>query len=211
MCDQKLSIIASFFIDQFLIGNTRGAAMPSTSLSRRQLLKYFGAAALATSSPLLLAQAPQLKVGAERRLRLHNLHTGEHINEVFWADGQYLKDGIESINDLLRDHRCNQSTLMDKQLLNVLIQLQDKLGFSGEIEVISGYRSPQTNEMLRLQNRNVSQHSLHMKGKAMDIRIPGYSVKDVFKGASHLQAGGVGKYPHSSFVHIDTGRVRYWG
>jgi|TARA_B110000116_G_scaffold228425_1_gene209783 uncharacterized protein YcbK (DUF882 family) len=185
--------------------------MSSISLSRRQLLKYFGATALAISSPLLLAQAPQLKVGTERRLRLHNLHTGEHINEVFWAEGQYLSDGLQSINALLRDHRCNQSTHMDKQLLNVLIQIQDKLGYSGEIEVISGYRSPQTNEMLRQQGGNVSQHSLHMKGKAIDIRIPGYSVKDLFKSASHLQAGGVGKYPHSSFVHVDTGRVRYWG
>jgi uncharacterized protein YcbK (DUF882 family) len=185
--------------------------MSSISLSRRQLLKYFGVTALAGSSPMLMAQVALLNVGAERRLRLHNLHTGERINEVFWAEGQYLSDGMQSINTLLRDHRCNQSTDMDKQLLNVLIQLQDKLGFSGEIEVISGYRSPQTNEMLRQQGSNVSQHSLHMKGKAMDISIPGYSVEDLFKSASHLQAGGVGKYPRSRFVHVDTGRVRYWG
>lgn len=182
--------------------------MPSYSASRRQLLKFFAGAAIATGSPHLLASS---KFGPERRLRLHNLHTGEHVNEVFWAEGEYIADGIQAINSLLRDHRSNQATAMDKQLLNVLIQLQDKLGYRGEVEVISGYRSPQTNEMLRQQGRNVSKHSLHLKGKAMDIRIPGHSVKDVFGSATQLGAGGVGKYPRSRFIHIDTGRVRYWG
>lgn len=181
-----------------------------STLTRRALLKYFGAATLAASSPQLLAATPSL-LTPERRLRLRNLHTGEHIDEVFWAQGEYNLGGIQAINTLLRDHRSNQSTSMDTQLFNVLIQLQDKLGYSGEIEVISGYRSPKTNEMLRRQGRNVSKHSLHLKGKAMDIRLPGLKVEDIFKNAAQLRAGGVGKYPRSDFVHIDTGRVRYWG
>lgn len=183
--------------------------MSTQLLSKRQLLKFFGAAAIACACPSSLASVVPL--GPERRLRLHNLHTGERINEIFWADGAYLNDGIERINNLLRDHRCGQSTDMDKQLFNVLIQLQDKLGYKGEIDVISGYRSPQTNEMLRRQGRNVSKHSLHLTGKAMDIRLQGIGVDKIFKTAAQLQAGGVGQYPRSDFVHVDTGRVRYWG
>lgn len=180
------------------------------ALTRRALLKYLGATTLAASSPQLMAAAPKV-ISPERRLRLRNLHTGEHVDEVFWAQGEYNIDGMQAINKLLRDHRSNQTTSMDKQLFNVLIQLQDKLGYNGEIEVISGYRSPQTNEMLRRQGRNVSKHSLHLKGKAMDIRLPGLKVEDIFKSAARLRAGGVGKYPRSDFIHIDTGRVRYWG
>ena len=164
-----------------------------------------------SASPSLLAATVPVFVPPERRLKLHNLHTGEHLDEVFWADGQYLNDGINTINTLLRDHRCNQTTDMDRKLFNVLIQLQDTLGYQGEIEVISGYRSAKTNEMLRHQGRNVSKNSLHLQGKAIDIRIPKFSVDDIFKSASRLRAGGVGKYSRSQFVHIDTGRVRYWG
>ena len=183
-------------------------------LSRRQFLTYLGIAGGMVNSPSLLASIPittTVFTPPERRLKLHNLHTGEHLDEAFWANGQYLNDGINSINTLLRDHRCNQVAHMDRQLFNILIQLQDKLGYQGEIEVISGYRSAKTNEMLRQQGRNVSKNSLHLQGKAIDIRIPSFSVDDIFKSVSHLRAGGVGKYPRSQFVHIDTGRIRYWG
>jgi uncharacterized protein YcbK (DUF882 family) len=146
----------------------------------------------------------------ERSLRLYNIHTGESLNTTFWADGQFVPDALQDVNKLLRDYRNNKVDAMDPTLLLLLDHVNAKFGSEKVIHVISGYRSPETNEMLHENTNGVAKHSLHMEGKAIDIRIPGRELADLHKIAMSLRAGGVGYYPASNFVHMDTGRVRYW-
>jgi uncharacterized protein YcbK (DUF882 family) len=147
---------------------------------------------------------------SERRLTLRNLHTGEQARITYWAEGNYLNESLQEINQLLRDHRTGDIAQMDRELLDLLYRLQHRLENKNEFEVISGYRSPKTNAMLRSKSNGVAKKSLHMQGKAIDIRLPGTSLKQLRKAAVTLKSGGVGYYPNSNFIHVDTGRVRYW-
>ena len=110
----------------------------------------------------------------------------------------------------MRDHRANQALAMQRDLYLNLYRLQQALNPNQPIQIISGYRSPQTNQMLRAASNGVAKHSLHMEGRALDIRFPGISCRDLQKAALQMRKGGVGYYPQSGFVHIDTGRVRQW-
>lgn len=146
----------------------------------------------------------------ERTVHLHNIHTGESLQTVYWADGNYLPDSLQQLNWLLRDYRTDQVKSIDPKLFDLLRTLRGELCECGPVEVISGFRSKQTNDWLRRNSNGVAKHSLHMKGMAIDIRMPGCELKSLRKAAVALRAGGVGYYPKSQFVHIDTGRVRYW-
>jgi uncharacterized protein YcbK (DUF882 family) len=176
-------------------------------LSRRHFL--VGCAALAGSLLVPSAYASIAKQ-SERRLTLRNLHTGERARITYWAEGTYLKESLQEVNQLLRDHRTGDVTQMDRELLDLLYRLQQGVESNEEFQVISGYRSPKTNAMLRTNSSGVAKKSLHMQGKAIDIRLPGTSLKHLRKAAIALQSGGVGYYPKSNFIHVDTGRVRYW-
>jgi uncharacterized protein YcbK (DUF882 family) len=145
-----------------------------------------------------------------RALAFQNLHTGEKLDAVYWADGRYLPDAMRHINWLLRDFRSGQIRPIDPRLLDLLADLRARLQTREPFHVISGYRSPETNLMLASLGDGVAQNSLHLEGKAIDIRVPGRHLKQVRAAAVALRRGGVGYYPHSGFVHIDTGRVRYW-
>lgn len=179
----------------------------SNGISRRHFLA--GCAAMGTSliSPSVLASIP---AQSERQLTIRHLHTGERGKITYWAEGEYLADSLREINHLLRDHRSGESARMDSKLLDLLHTLQTSLGSSKEFQIISGYRSPKTNKMLRSKSGGVAKRSLHMQGKAIDIRLPGTELKDLRKAAIALKSGGVGYYPKSNFIHVDTGRVRYW-
>ncbi|MCO6412518.1 MAG: DUF882 domain-containing protein [Thiogranum sp.] len=146
----------------------------------------------------------------ERILTLKNLHTGESLHATYWAEGQYLKDELRAVNKVLRDHRSGDVHAMDTQLLDQLYLLQQSVGVGGAFHVISGYRSPASNARLRNNSNGVAKKSLHMLGKAIDIRLPGCKLDKLHKAALAMQAGGVGYYPESGFIHIDTGRVRRW-
>ena len=146
----------------------------------------------------------------ERRLKFVNLHTGEHTDVPYWLDGAYNPEGLAEIQHVLRDHRSNVSYAMETDLLDLLFQLQQKLAVNKPFHVISGYRSPKTNAMLRSNRTGVAKRSLHMQGKAIDIRIPGIPLKELHRAAIALRGGGVGYYSHSNFVHLDVGRVRQW-
>ena len=111
---------------------------------------------------------------------------------------------------MLRDHRSDELTAMDPSLLDLLYNLQQKTQGHGPFHVISGYRSPSTNNKLRKNSKGVAKKSLHMQGRAIDIRLPGSELKTLQHAALSLQAGGVGYYPKSNFIHLDTGRVRFW-
>ena len=176
-------------------------------LSRRRFLQLSAGAA----AGLLIAPAHAgLTRHGQRALSLRNLHTGEKLTRTYWADGQYLEEPLADLNHLLRDYRTDEMHPMDPQLFDVLHRLQQKVGSKRSFEIISGYRSPKTNAMLRSNSSGVAKKSLHMQGKAMDIRLPGQELAQLRKAALSLRAGGVGYYPKSNFLHVDTGRVRYW-
>jgi uncharacterized protein YcbK (DUF882 family) len=146
----------------------------------------------------------------ERTLRLYNTHTGESLRSIFWAEGQFIPDALQDINKVLRDHRNNAIEPIDPQLLVLLDRVSAQFGSQNVLHVISGYRSPETNAKLHANSNGVAKHSMHMEGKAIDIRIPGQDLAKLHKVAMAQRGGGVGYYPDSQFVHMDTGRVRYW-
>lgn len=147
---------------------------------------------------------------APKRLHLHSVHTGETINIVFWRDGAYIPEALDKLNHFLRDHRSGAVTQMDPELFSIIHRLYGAVDGEGPIEIISGYRSAETNAMLRRMGRNVARKSMHVIGRAMDIRIQNVSAKKVRDTALDFKIGGVGFYPKSNFVHIDTGRYRFW-
>ncbi|MEW5729054.1 MAG: DUF882 domain-containing protein [Pseudomonadota bacterium] len=177
-------------------------------VSRRGFLGLGLGAAAATlvASPLEAA----VRAMPERALSLYNTHTGEWLKTVYWADGKYLPKALAQVSKLLRDHRSGDTHPIDPRLLDLMASVHRRFGTKGAIHIISGYRSPATNAMLASASDGVAHNSLHMSGKAVDIRIPGASVRTVGKAARAMKAGGVGLYPSSGFVHIDTGRVRVW-
>ncbi|MFM1892333.1 MAG: hypothetical protein RLZ44_1410 [Pseudomonadota bacterium] len=146
-----------------------------------------------------------------RSLDLVNLHTGEELTADYWRDGRYDRDALERINHVLRDHRADEATSMDHSLLDLLHRLKTSLGSDVPFHVISGYRSPRTNETLRKKSNGVAKRSLHMQGKAIDIRVPDLKTTALYEAALDLRGGGVGLYRKSGFIHLDVGRVRSWG
>jgi uncharacterized protein YcbK (DUF882 family) len=172
---------------------------------------FLGMAAAAAATTLIAAPALAIpRVSMRRTLAFHNLHTGESLDLCYWAEGNYLPDATQRIEYLLRDFRNNQVHRIDPRLLDALTSLRARLNTSAPYQVISGYRSPETNAMLQRTTEGVAGNSLHLQGQAIDLRVPGRSLAAVHRTALALQAGGVGYYPHSDFVHIDVGRVRRW-
>lgn len=178
--------------------------------SRRGFLRTGAAVLAAASLPGKTWAALPAPSVPERKLGLYNTHTGEQLNTVYWADGNYQTDGLRDIYHLLRDHRSGEISPIDTGLLELLHVLSASLGTSERFQVISGYRSPATNAMLAQKSSGVAKHSLHMEGLAIDIRVPGRDLADVRRAAIALNGGGVGYYPSSDFVHVDVGRVRTW-
>jgi len=175
--------------------------------SSRRLFLKFGLSAIA-SAAIWPAEA---KLIDRRRLSFESLHTGERLDTVYWANGAYEPGALHAINVLLRDFRNGEVYPIDRNLLDLLVRLQTRMHSTAPIQVISGYRSPETNAMLASYSDGVAAGSLHMSGMAIDIRLPGRSLRQVHQVALSMGAGGVGYYPRSDFVHMDTGRVRRWG
>lgn len=184
----------------------------NTCQSRRGFIQLGLGATTALFLPDALAGSTSSVITRpERKLSLLNLHTGEHLNATYWAEGQYQASELKAINHILRDHRTGDAYRMDNDLLDLLNVLQQKMDSNKSFQIISGYRSPKTNAALNKKSNGVAKKSLHMQGKAIDIRLPGVQLSDLQKAAISCQAGGVGYYPKSDFIHIDTGRVRRWG
>lgn len=149
--------------------------------------------------------------GAARDLGFKNLHTGEVLNVTYWAEGAYRPEACRSLNAMLRDWRTDDVMDMDPKLFDLLHSLRAKMGSDAPFDLISGYRSPATNAKLRKKSKGVAKKSYHMRGMAVDIHLPDRSLSRLRKTALELKLGGVGYYPKSGFVHVDTGRVRSWG
>jgi uncharacterized protein YcbK (DUF882 family) len=178
--------------------------------SRRALIGGAMAAGAALAFPL-----PAMAAGKELRLAIRNVHNNESVDAVFARGGSFVADGLAELNHGLRDWRTGQIHPMDRKLLALLVRLREKLEVSGsrKIDLISGYRSPQTNASLRAhggERTGVASQSQHMLGKATDIMIPGVSLERLRGAALALGGGGVGYYPRDGFIHVDTGPVRRW-
>lgn len=197
--------------DRNSIPDFQDSTFSKSLLGRRRVLGFgLGAAALIAASPLKGALAALPQSGA-RSLGLVSTHTNEKIVATYWRDGVYDKGALKDINYLLRDFRTGDVAPIDPQLLDLLVELHRRAGSRKGFQVISGYRSPKTNAMLAsASNGGVAKHSLHMEAKAIDVRLYDVALGDLRQTALGMKAGGVGYYPKSDFVHVDTGRVRQW-
>jgi len=175
----------------------------SRGLTRRAFVKLIGAAGLAAALPTHAASA-------QRQLAFAHTHTGESANVIYWRDGAYDTAALRRVNALLRDFRTGEVHPIEPALLDFLHEVRCVLECDLPFEVISGYRSPSTNDMLRRSTSGVASGSLHLAGRAIDLRVPGISTARLRDTAAGLRRGGVGYYPTSGFVHLDTGRVRQW-
>ncbi|MDX2482115.1 MAG: DUF882 domain-containing protein [Pseudodonghicola sp.] len=149
--------------------------------------------------------------GDIRRLRMYSGRTGERLDMIYWIDGDYIKDAVKEINHFMRDWRTDQIKTIDLRTLDIMAASHNLLDVSEPYLMLSGYRSPQTNAMLRSRSRGVAKNSLHMKGQAADLRLATRSVNQMAKAAVACHGGGVGRYSRSNFVHMDCGVVRTWG
>jgi uncharacterized protein YcbK (DUF882 family) len=182
------------------------AILPSALLTRRRLLALSGAALAVAAMP----QQTRAGVLRERWLELRNTHTGEQVSVAYRLATGYAAAAVDKLNWLLRDHRANQAHPIDTPLFDQLADLADAAGVEPRYEIISGYRSPTTNARLASAGGGVARRSLHMDGRAIDVRLHGVSCAALRDLALAAGRGGVGYYRRSDFVHLDTGRVRSW-
>jgi uncharacterized protein YcbK (DUF882 family) len=206
--DRPLPTIVSgnFEVEQISMSAALSESNNHPAISRRRFLRgCVSISGIVLASPLMALAAEE-----HRTLAFRHTHTTEREAVTYWRDGEYLADGLQTLDNLLRDHRTGESIPMDRALLDMLYRLQQAVGICGEFEIISAYRSPKTNEMLRNKSGGVAKRSLHMQGRAIDVRLCGCDLKQLRDRAVALKAGGVGYYPKSNFIHVDTGRFRYW-
>ncbi len=173
-------------------------------MNRREFLK---AGSLLTASLFLPSSLSAKEY--EKSIRLYHRHTGEWIKATFWIDGEYVYEELENLDYFLRDYRTDEVHKIDIRLIEYIYDIQ-RLTERKEIHIVSAYRSPYTNNYLRRHSKGVAKNSFHLKGKAVDITVPGLPLPTLRHAALSLQRGGVGYYPYSNFVHIDTGMPRYW-
>ncbi len=145
-----------------------------------------------------------------RLLRVVNIHTREKAEVVYWHNGEYLEDGLAKLSNIMRDFRANEIMMMDREVIDYLHDIYVRQDTTERIQILSGYRSRQTNEMLRKRSSGVAKNSMHILGRAIDFRIPGKPTRNLQQTALKLARGGIGYYKRSDFVHIDTGEIRSW-
>jgi uncharacterized protein YcbK (DUF882 family) len=181
-------------------------------LSRRHFLTSLAASAqVFVSARYLFATTPPAAAARQSRaLSFTHTHTGERLSIEYFSAGSFVDDALLTVNHFLRDFRTGDVHAIDPQLLDLLHSIAAMTETSRPFQVISGYRSPATNEMLRQHSEGVASNSLHMQGQAIDIRLADVPLAKLRRAALDVRRGGVGYYPASDFVHVDTGRVRFW-
>lgn len=179
--------------------------------TRRGVLGAFAATAV-SAAPFFPATVAYAKgAGDIRRVRMYSGRTGESIDTIYWIEGDYIPEVLKEINSFMRDWRTGDVVKMDPRNLDIMAAAHRLMDVSEPYMLLSGYRSPKTNAMLRSNSRGVAKNSLHMKGMAADLRLKSRSVGQMAKAAAACAAGGVGRYSRSNFVHMDCGAVRSWG
>lgn len=182
-----------------------------TSFSRRGLLGAFAATAI-TAAPTFANATGFIRGGGDiRRLQMYSGRTGERIDTIYWIEGEYIGEALREINAFMRDWRNAQVTTIDTRTIDIMAASHRLMDATEPYLLLSGYRSPETNAMLRAQSSGVARNSLHMRGQAADLRLDGRSVSQMAGAAASCRAGGVGRYSGSNFVHMDCGPVRTWG
>lgn len=176
-------------------------------VSRRRFIRSLACGSLAIAGFPAIAKAATQQ---SRKLSFYHTHTGEQLSLNYYDDGRYLADALQEVNYVLRDFRTGDIHTIDTALLDQLYDLKMVLGVDKPFQIISGYRSPYTNGLLRKKSNGVASKSLHLQGRAIDIRIEGVDSRLLKNAAIAMRSGGVGYYQGSNFVHIDTGRVRSW-
>ncbi len=188
--------------------------LPRDNFARRKLLKagLLGAAAIFPlgGGAAQWAAEPILRSSTTRALSFYNVHTGETLDTVYFENGEYVPGALREVNYFFRDYRTNEVKAIDPRLLDLLHRIRRALDTSQPFNLISGYRSAATNAWLASQSEGVSRHSLHMDGMASDVNVQGRSLMLLHTVALAMRGGGVGYYPRSEFVHVDTGRIRRW-
>jgi uncharacterized protein YcbK (DUF882 family) len=183
----------------------------SSGMTRRALLGAFAATAVA-AAPTFANAAGFLRGGGDiRRIKMYSGRTGERIDMIYWIEGDYVPEAVKEINHFMRDWRTDGVKSMDLRTVDIMAAAHNLMDAQEPYLLLSGYRSPQTNAMLRSRSRGVAKNSLHMQGQAADLRLSTRSVSQMAKAAAACKGGGVGKYSRSNFVHMDCGVVRTWG
>ena len=181
--------------------------MSKLNINLRNTACLLGTAVLALGLLLPTSRASSVD---ERQLAFYHTHTRESLQITYMVAGEYVDSALIEINEFLSDFRTGDETVMDPELLDLIYDVRQSLGDDSTYEVVSAYRSPKTNEMLRGNSGGVAKNSQHLLGKAIDVRLRNVDTSELRDAAIALQRGGVGYYQDSDFVHIDTGRVRRW-
>ncbi|MGR3501225.1 YcbK family protein [Pseudaestuariivita sp.] len=179
--------------------------------TRRGILGAF-AATMVTAAPTYTNAAGFLRGSGDiRRIKMYSGRTGERIDMIYWVEGDYIKDAVTEVNRFMRDWRNNKTYNMDLRTVDIMAAAHNLLDTNEPYMLLSGYRSPETNAMLRSRSKGVAKNSLHMRGQAADLRLNSRSVGQIARAAGACNGGGVGRYSGSNFVHMDCGPVRVWG
>ncbi|NDR58219.1 YcbK family protein [Aliiruegeria sabulilitoris] len=179
-------------------------------ITRRGVLSAFAATAVVAAPTFSNAAGFLRGAGDIRRLKMYNGRTGETMDTIYWIEGSYIKDALKEINAFMRDWRRNEVKTIDTRTIDIMAAAHNLTDSSEPYMLLSGYRSPATNAMLRSRSRGVAKNSLHLKGQAADLRLGNRSIYQVAKAAKSCGGGGVGTYRGSNFVHMDCGVVRSW-
>lgn len=182
----------------------------SLGISRRGLLAAFAATAVAAAPTYANAFGFLRGAGDIRRIAMHSGRTGERLDTIYWIDGEYIPEAVQEINFHMRDWRTGEAIQMDLRTIDIMSAAHNLLDTSEPYLLLSGYRSAQTNNMLRSSSRGVARNSLHIRGQAADLRLQSRTVAQMSEAAMACRAGGVGRYNGSNFVHMDCGPVRVW-
>ncbi|MGY9036548.1 MULTISPECIES: YcbK family protein [Sulfitobacter] len=180
-------------------------------MTRRSVLGAFAATAVAAAPSFANAAGFLRGAGDIRRIKMYSGRTGERIDMIYWIEGNYIKDAVSELNYFMRDWRTDGVKSMDLRTVDIMAASHNLLDVSEPYMLLSGYRSPQTNAMLRSRSGGVAKNSLHMRGQAADLRLASRSVNQMARAAIACNGGGVGRYSGSNFVHMDCGQVRNWG
>jgi uncharacterized protein YcbK (DUF882 family) len=180
------------------------------TISRRGILSAFAATMIVAAPTASNAFGILRGAGDIRRIRMYSGRTGESIDTVYWIEGNYIPEAVKEINHFMRDWRNNKVINYDVRNIDIAAAAHNLMGVNEPYMMLSGYRSPETNNMLRARSSGVAKNSLHMQGQAADLRLKSRSVAQMYKAATTCNAGGVGKYNRSNFVHMDCGPVRHW-
>jgi uncharacterized protein YcbK (DUF882 family) len=183
----------------------------STAVTRRGLLGVFAATAVIAAPTYSNAFGILRGAGDVRRIRMYSGRSGESLDTIYWLEGEYIPEALKEINYFMRDLREDAQVKMDPRTIDIAAAAHRLMDTTEPYMLLSGYRTPKTNALLRETSRGVARNSLHMKGMAADLRMKSRSVNQIYRAATTCDAGGVGKYSRSNFVHMDCGPIRTWG